>query len=98
MKYERLRKFRQETYQMLGKAHDAAFELSDSVMTTRNADCLGEFSLSPLFRRISIAGVIFTWLHHCGMLFSIALILLRLSQKYKLIALLGKFPVGGGFH
>ncbi len=40
-----------ETYQMLGKAKDASFELIDSVMTTRNASCLGEFSLSPLFRR-----------------------------------------------
>ncbi len=51
MKYERYRKFRQETYQMLGKAKDASFELMDSVMTTRNASCLGDFSLSPLFRR-----------------------------------------------
>lgn len=51
MKYDRLTKFRQETYLMLGKAHDATFELMDSVMTTRNASCLGEFSLSPLFRR-----------------------------------------------
>jgi DDE superfamily endonuclease len=51
MKYDRLTRFRQETYLMLGKAHDATFELMDSVMTTRNASCLGEFSLSPLFRR-----------------------------------------------
>jgi hypothetical protein len=36
---------------MLGKAKDATFELMDSVMTTRNANCLAEFSLSPLFRR-----------------------------------------------
>ncbi len=32
---------------MLGKAKDATFELMDSVMTTRNASCLAEFSLSP---------------------------------------------------
>ena len=51
MEYDRYQKFRQETYQMLGKAKDATFELMDSVMTTRNASCLGEFSLSPLFRR-----------------------------------------------
>jgi hypothetical protein len=51
MEYERYQKFRQETYQMLGKAKDATFELMDSVMTTRNASCLAEFSLSPLFRR-----------------------------------------------
>ena len=35
----------QQTYQMLGKAKDATFELMDSVMTTRNASCLAEFSL-----------------------------------------------------
>jgi hypothetical protein len=51
MKYDRLKTFRQETYQMLGKADDATFELMDSVMTTRNASCLAEFSLSPWFRR-----------------------------------------------
>jgi hypothetical protein len=51
MKYDRYQKFRQETYSMLGKAKDATFELMDSVMTTRNASCLAEFSLSPLFRR-----------------------------------------------
>jgi len=51
MKYDRYRKFRQQTYQMLGKAKDATFELMDSVITTRNASCLAEFSLSPLFRR-----------------------------------------------
>ena len=51
MEYDRLRKFRQETHQMLGKAKDATLELMDSVMTTRNASCLGEFALSPLFRR-----------------------------------------------
>lgn len=50
-KYDRYRKFRQETYSMLGKAKDATFELMDSVMTTRNASCLGEFALSLLFRR-----------------------------------------------
>ena len=51
MKYERFQKFRQESYQMLGKAKDATFELIDSVMTTKNVSCLAEFSLSPLFRR-----------------------------------------------
>lgn len=51
MEYDRYQKFRQQTYQMLGKAKDATFELIDSVMTTKNASCLAEFSLSPLFRR-----------------------------------------------
>lgn len=59
MEYDRYQKFRQETYQMLGRAKDATFELMDSVlkdtaahiMTTRNVSCLAELSLSPLFRR-----------------------------------------------
>lgn len=45
MKYDRFRSFRQDTYQLLGKAHDATFELMDSVMTMRTAGCLAEFSL-----------------------------------------------------
>ena len=48
MKYERYHKFRQKTYQMLGKAEDATFELMDSIITTKNASCLAEFSLSPI--------------------------------------------------
>ena len=40
MKYDQYQKFRQETYLMLGKAKDAAFELMDSIMTTRNATFL----------------------------------------------------------
>ena len=51
MKYDRLIKFRQQAYQKLGKAKDATFELMDALLTTRKADCLAEFSLSPLFRR-----------------------------------------------
>ena len=51
MKCEGLKQFRQEAYSMLGKAKDATFDLIDSVMTTRNASCLAEFSLSPMFRR-----------------------------------------------
>ncbi len=51
MKSDRSRKFRQETYVMLGKAKDATFELMDTVMTTRKLSCLAECSLSPLFRR-----------------------------------------------
>jgi len=51
MKIERLKKFRQAGYELLCKAKDATFELMDAVMTTRNASCLAEFSLSPLFNR-----------------------------------------------
>ena len=51
MNSERLRKFRQAAYELLVLAKDATFELMDAVMTTRNAACLAEFSLSPLFNR-----------------------------------------------
>lgn len=51
MNSERLKDFRQAAYELLVKAKDATFELMDAVMTTRNAACLAEFSLSPLFSR-----------------------------------------------
>jgi hypothetical protein len=46
-----LKAFRKAAYDCLGKAHDATFELTDAVMLTRNAYCLADFSLSPVFRR-----------------------------------------------
>ncbi|MGV2389050.1 MAG UNVERIFIED_CONTAM: hypothetical protein LVR29_14610 [Microcystis novacekii LVE1205-3] len=46
-KYNRYTRFRQDTYQLLGNAKDATFDLMDSIMTTRNAYCLGDLSLSP---------------------------------------------------
>lgn len=46
-----LKAFRQAAYNYLGKAHDATFELTDAVMLTRNAYCLADFSLCPVFRR-----------------------------------------------
>jgi hypothetical protein len=51
MNSERLKDFRQAAYELLVRAKDATFELMDAVMTTRNASCLAEFSLSPLFNR-----------------------------------------------
>ena len=51
MNSERLKDFRQAAYELLVLAKDATFELMDAVMTTRNAACLAEFSLSPLFNR-----------------------------------------------
>ncbi|MEG3918466.1 NF041680 family putative transposase [Microcoleus sp. T3_A4] len=51
MNSERLKDFRQEAYELLVRGKDATFELMDAVMTTRNAACLAEFSLSPLFNR-----------------------------------------------
>jgi hypothetical protein len=47
----RLQKFRTDTYDAIGLAKDATFELIDAVLTTRNAYSLADFSLSPLFRR-----------------------------------------------
>ena len=48
---EKLCNFRNETYQLLGSAKDATFDLMDAVLTTRNANSLAELSLSPVFRR-----------------------------------------------
>ena len=47
----RLQQFRTDTYNLLGLAKDAIFDLIDAVLTTRTAYCLADFSLSPLFRR-----------------------------------------------
>ncbi|MCC3521644.1 MAG: hypothetical protein JGK27_07850 [Microcoleus sp. PH2017_20_SFW_D_A] len=49
MNSERLKDFRQAAYDLLVKAKDVTFELMDAVMTTKNASCLAEFSLNPLF-------------------------------------------------
>ena len=49
--FAQLKAFRQAAYSHLGKAHDATFELMDAVMLTRNAYCLADFSLCPVFRR-----------------------------------------------
>jgi len=46
-----LKKLRENAYNLLGYAKDATFELIDAVLTVRNAYCLADFSLSPLFRR-----------------------------------------------
>lgn len=51
MNYKQLRLFRQQVYDLLNFAKDATFELTDAVLTTRNAYSLAEFSLSPFFRR-----------------------------------------------
>jgi hypothetical protein len=51
MKSDKLREFRQAAYKLLGKAHDATFELTDAILTTRTAYSLAPNSLSPFFRR-----------------------------------------------
>ena len=47
----RFQQFRIDTYNLLGCATDATFDLMDAVLTTRTAYSLADFSLSPLFRR-----------------------------------------------
>jgi hypothetical protein len=51
MKFDKLQEFRQVAYQHLGKAQDATFELTDAILTTRNAYSLADLSLSQFFRR-----------------------------------------------
>ena len=51
MKSDKLREFRQAAYKLLGKAHDATFELADTILRTPTAYSLADFSLSPFFRR-----------------------------------------------
>jgi hypothetical protein len=41
MKLVKLQEFRQAAYKLLGKAHDATFELTDAILLTRNAYSLG---------------------------------------------------------
>lgn len=47
----KLKAFRQAAYEYLCRAKDATFELTDAVLLTRNAYCLADFSLCPVFRR-----------------------------------------------
>ncbi|BAZ22640.1 hypothetical protein NIES4073_35270 [Kalymmatonema gypsitolerans NIES-4073] len=51
MKLAKLQEFRQAAYKLLGKAHDATFELTDAILLTRNAYSLADLSVSPIFRR-----------------------------------------------
>lgn len=51
MKCERIKQFRQEIYQTLGKGKDAVFELMDAVLLNPKVSSLAELSLSPVFRR-----------------------------------------------
>lgn len=48
---ENLRRFRQQSYEALGKAKDAVFELMDAVLLTRSPSSFVELSLCPVFRR-----------------------------------------------
>jgi len=49
MKLAKLQEFRQAAYKHLGKAHDATFELTDAILTTRNAYSERRFILIAIF-------------------------------------------------
>jgi hypothetical protein len=51
MSLAKLQAFRQSTYECLGQAHDALFELMDAVLLTPKAASFVQLSLSPVFRR-----------------------------------------------
>lgn len=51
MKIEKLKKFRQRAYQLLGNGKDATMDLMDAVLVTRSVYSFAELSLSPVFRR-----------------------------------------------
>jgi hypothetical protein len=51
MTLDRLKKFRQEAYALLGNGWDAAMDLMDAVLVTRSPRSFAELSLSPVFRR-----------------------------------------------
>ena len=48
---EKLKQFRQQSYESLGNGKDALFELMDAVLLSRKATSLVEMSLVPVFRR-----------------------------------------------
>lgn len=48
---EKLRRFRQQSYEALGKAKDATFELMDAILLSPKVSSYAELSLSPVFRR-----------------------------------------------
>lgn len=51
MNLERLKRFRQEAYKLLGQAKDATMDVMDAVLVTKSVDSFAELSLSPVFRR-----------------------------------------------
>ena len=54
MKIEKLKKFRQTAYQLLGNGKDATMDLMDAVLVTRSVYSFAELSLSPVFRACRI--------------------------------------------
>lgn len=49
--FTRLRRFRQQAYQLFSRGKDAFFELLDAVVQTPHADSFAELSLAPAFTR-----------------------------------------------
>ena len=48
---DKLKRFRQSAYTLLGKGKDAIFDLMDAVLTSPRVNSFVELSLSPVFRR-----------------------------------------------
>ncbi len=51
MIFDKLKRFRQSAYTVLGKGKDAIFDLMDAVLTSPRVNSFVELSLSPVFRR-----------------------------------------------
>jgi len=51
MNFERLKAFRPEAYELLGKAQGATMDMMDAVLVTRSPYSFAELSISPVFRR-----------------------------------------------
>jgi len=51
MHLAKLKEFRQVAYHYLCRAHDATFELTDTILLTRYVHCLADLSLCSVFRR-----------------------------------------------
>jgi hypothetical protein len=51
MIFDKLKRFRQSAYTLLGKGKDVIFDLMDAVLTSPQVNSFVELSLSPVFRR-----------------------------------------------
>ncbi|NEO34570.1 MAG: transposase, partial [Symploca sp. SIO3C6] len=51
MIFNRLRQFRQQVYEVIGRSRDSLFDLMDAILTSPNLSSFVRVSQSPLFRR-----------------------------------------------
>ena len=51
MIFERLKRFRQQVYELIGRSQDSLFDLMDAVLTSPHLSSFVQVSLNPLFRR-----------------------------------------------